>query len=183
MALMPQAAVRTAIKELLQGSIGAVRVCSDELFRYGAHEGKPISGQQAKAIALDRFASFDVKVGSFVNHSSTPSSITAGYRTVKAMVDISFWVPTKTTVQDAERDQMLEDVERYMDVAIQALSYPHNLDTTSGGASTNIVSGLLFGPDGKGPPTWELLNIDWANSLHRSVIHASAIVQVDQATA
>lgn len=179
--------IRGSIKALLDGTTGSVRTVATTVFGYGTFEGQPIAAQQSRAIQqVTKAHRFDIKLGAIVPHASTPMSIKSSYRIARVPITIDILTTLKSTGQENERDTQRDAIADAADTAIQALSYPGNLLTapaTPTALATGIVSGLLLGPDGKGPPQWRVISEDWKAHLLRSAITASAIVVIDQATA
>jgi hypothetical protein len=63
------------------------------------------------------------------------------------------------------------------------LNYPGNLQFTSNGRDTGIISGMLLGPNSSGTPVWELVEENWSQHLLRSRITAVAKVKIVQPAA
>ncbi len=175
------AAIRTSIKELLQGSIGTTRTVSSGKFRYGVFEGQPLGAQQAKAINTSYTSRFDIKLRQMVDHGATPMSIKSSFSVARFSIEIPIVTTLRSTAQETERDTDLALVASDCDVAIQALCYPGNLTQTSAAVATGIVSGLMVGPEGTGRPHWESVEEDWENHLLRSRISGSVSVVISQA--
>ncbi len=177
------AAIRQSIKEVMQGQAGEVRTVDSSKFGYGVFDGQPTAAQQARAIQdADKTHRFDIKLGSYELQAASPLSSNAPTRNIRVPITIGVWTTLRSTAQEAERDEQRDAITADADEAIQALSYRGNLTQDSALRQTNIVSGLLQGPDGKGPPRWRLVSEDWKAHLLRSEITASAIVVVTQPT-
>jgi len=177
------AAIRTSIKELLQGTIGTTRTVGSTLYGYGIFIGQPTMAQQALTIQSGTKRSrFDIRLSSMIPHPSTPLSIKSSYRNIVVGVEIDINTTLNSTAMETARNTQREVIESDADVAIQALCYPGNLTTTSASVATGIIGGMLFGPGGKGTPAWQVTSEDWTTHILRSVIKASAIIQVTQAT-
>ena len=173
--------IRTAIKELAQGSIGTTRVMTSNVFKYGAFDGQPVGATQAQAIHTSTHR-FDVELGDLEDHEASPISAKAPTRYARLSISIPVWTHTPTTVDDAARRSMLAEIESDCDDLIQALHFRDNLGATAASGATNIISGQLLGPDGTGEPAWLLDFADWEQSLIRSQITAQATVAITQAT-
>lgn len=183
MSFSQASAIRTAITELLRGSIGTTRIVPQGMFEPGVHAGQKPSAQQAKAIDRRYEHRFDVVVSRQAKNAATPLSVTASYRIAQHSVVINIATKLKSVVRDDAREEQRAQIEGDCDVAIQALNYPNNLLATLGAQLTGIVSGMLQGPDGLATPTWELVEENWEQHLLRSRIIAEAIVIQQQAVA
>jgi hypothetical protein len=177
------AAMRTAIAELLRGSIGNVRVVPAGLFEPGVFEGQKASAKQVKVIDHRFQHRFDVSVTRQSRNAATPLSTKASYRIAQYSITIQIWTRLKAVTQIETREEQLARIEGDFDVVAQALNYPNNLTATLGAQQTGIVSGLLQGPDGSATPVWELVEENWELHLLRSRIVAEAIVIQQQAVA
>jgi hypothetical protein len=176
-------AIRTAIIELIRGSIGVVRIVPAGLFEPGVFEGQKTAAQQAKTID-HRFAHrFDLKVDRQSKNAATPISSKASYRLSQYSVTINITTRLKAATRDDDREIQRAKAEGDTDLVIQALNYPGNLLATLGAQQTGIVSGLLQGPDGAATPIWELVEENWEQHLLRSRIVAEATVIQQQAVA
>lgn len=175
----PVRTIRRAIKELLQGEIGAFRTIAQGTFKYGTFDGQPLPAEQAQSLEGDVGRHwFNVRVGRVRRNASTPVSSMGNYR--HANVDLLIEVTTHagSTVDEDARDQLLGDVVCDLEQAVAALSYPGNLDADSTAGATNIISGCLLGP-GEGELEYESVP-RWDQQLVRSTIAALAIVQIAQ---
>ena len=61
----------------------------------------------------------------------------------EAEVRAVYPVGTKATLSSSTRDQAAGIAAKHADVFAQALGYPGNLTSTTAGAATNVISGLL----------------------------------------
>lgn len=176
------AAIVSAITEALTGVLVSTRNMDPSVLAPGVFEGQPKQAQQARALT-DATHRFDVRLLGQQRHPSTPVSIKSSHRNVLVPIDVTITTRLQSTVQDTERDAVRASLASDVDDAVQALTYPGNLTDDSLGTVTGIVSGMLFGPDGSGTPQWSVTSEDWSTHLLKSVIRASAIVVVTQATA
>ena len=183
MSYLQQKYIRTAIVELVRGSIGTTRVVPAGMFGEGVHAGQKPSAQQAKALNRNYTHRFDVAVRVAGVHEASAVSVKTSSRISRFAVEIMFTTKLKSVVQDEARDDVLARVAGDGDVVIQALNYPNNLLTTNDGEATGIVSGMLLGPDNTSTPRWELVEENWEQQLLRSRIVAEAIVIQVQAVA
>lgn len=180
---MSQAAlIRTAIIELMQGSLGNARKLPLQLFGFGVFDGQPMTAQQARAGDSRYQHQFDVTISTARPHRSTPFSTKANYRMEARQVALRVVTNLSATSDELARLEARERVEQACSDAIGALSYPGNLTFTVSGQETRITSGMLCGTeDGAGVPRYELVNEDWKRQLLISRILGVAIVNVPQA--
>lgn len=183
MSYLQSRAIRTAVKELLHGSIGTTRVVPPGLFEYGVFTGQAIGAQKARALDLRFRHRFDVTLRTVGSSVATPLSVKSSYRLSVMRIEILVTTKLPSQVVEAMRDDARSQVEGDCDVAIQALNYPHNLLTTHDAEETGIISGMFRGPDGLSTPTWELLEENWEQQLLRSRIIGDADVMQTQAVA
>jgi hypothetical protein len=176
------ARIRTAVRELLEGTIGTTRAVTSGVFRYGVFDGQPLQAQQAKTAITTYTHRFDVLIKSLSRHAATPSSNNASHRIARCAVEIPIWSHLKSTAQESERAEQREKIENDCDLAMQALCYRNNLAATSAAAATGIISGMLLGADGSGYPTWTVVDENWQRHMLRSVIRASAALVITQAS-
>lgn len=172
--------IRTAILELLEGDIGAIRTVSADTFEYGVFDGLSQQAVEGKLTASSASHMFDVAVSVTDNHPNTNSPNTGSRRLMRARVSIPIWTRTKTTAEESARKTTLASIRDDADTALQALGYPGNLTETSASAATNIRGGLLYGPGGTGGPAWSIESVDWERGIVRSHIDALALVDVSQ---
>lgn len=180
----PAAAIRTAVRQVLEGASGSVRTLPGSVFRAGVHEGKRAQAKAAKLMhSCDH--RFDVQLGRMRNHPSTPVAANGPTRVVILDVTIDVYTRTKSVVRDEARDEVLALIASDLERAAQALHYPNNLATTAAPEATytRIVGGLLFGPGADGSPELTPVSSDWDAMTIRSRIAASAILDLTQATA
>lgn len=170
-----------AVRELMEGTLGDVRVVPMMLFGFGAFRGIPDTAAQALVHDARYGHRFDVVLGRSRGHASTPLSIKASARRVALELEIGIWTRLSSTAEDDERQRQRIAAADAGELAIQALMYPGNLDATSTGRATGIVSGMLHG-DGGPPnaPRWEVFEENWQTQILRSRIIASAIVTIPQ---
>lgn len=182
---MSQAAlIRTALVQLMEGSLGSVRKLPMGLFGFGVFEGQPSAAQQARASDVRYQHQFDVIIGQARPHKATPLSTKASYRIEARAVSIRIVTRLATSADEPSRLEQRERIEQAVSDATGALSYPGNLLTTVAGEATGITSGMLVGvDDGTGWPRYEVISEDWKKQLHTCRILGVAIVNVAQAVA
>ena len=179
---MAIAAVRTAVRELAEGTIGSSATVPVGLFAYGVYDEQPTQAQQALAAQVqDARHRFDVVVGRVARHPSSPVSALSKRRIVTLPVTVNIYTKLATTAQEAQRSADLERIPDDADTLIRALNRPHNLDATDGGVLTRVVSGMMLGPGGDGAPEWELIDEGRDKGVARSRITGACIVDVLQA--
>lgn len=165
--------IRTAIEELLEGTIGTTRTITADKFRKGAHSGRDVGAQKALALVKPRY---ETSFKAFTAHDSTPISAKASLRLAELEVEIRFRYHFSSEVRENARTTLLDTVMNDGDVAWQALGYPENLADTNASVATNIVSGMLVDPH-----RFEITDEDWDNQLVVAELTAVAIVNVSQA--
>lgn len=175
--------IRTAITELLRGSSGTTRIVPAGMFEPGVMAGDPLPGQQSKALDYRFTHRFDISILRQSPNAATPISAKASYRIAEFDIAINVWTKLKATTLQAAKEGQRAQVEGDIDVALQALNYPGNLDFTMDGRATGIISGMLLGPDSATTPTWELVEENWQQHLLRSRITAAAKVKLVQPAA
>ncbi len=150
----PAAAIRTAVAELLEGTIGSVRTVPAGTFLRGVFPGQPMQSQRAKAIQTSTARHyFDVRLGPLRNNPSTPVGRIGTYELND--LDITITVTSKIAPVNmlTQRDTDLALIASDCKLAVKTLSYPHNLTATDAGVATSIVGGCLLGPEGSTSPT------------------------------
>lgn len=178
------ALIRTALIELMEGSLGLVRRLPPGLFQFGVFDGQPTAAQQARAMDSRYQHQFDVLVSGARPHKSTPLSTKASYRTEARQVQLRITTHLSTTADQMARLEQREKIEQACADAIGVLSYPGNLSATRAGRATHVISGVLVGAeDGSGWPRYEVMSEDWKKQLHVCRISGVAIVTVAQAVA
>ena len=173
-------AIHNAIRSLLEGAIGAVRVTTPGMFVYGTFDGQAAAATRARALDVTAVHRFDVKLGAHRMHGATPISAKSSTKisTVPVTIDVTtkFKAATLQTDRDAQRALAADDCQ----LALQALEYPGNLSQDASANPTGIVSGMLMGDDGKGHPAWEVVEEDWKQLYLRSRISGTVVVAVTQ---
>lgn len=178
---MTIAAIRTAVIELMQGSLGSTRKLSANVFQFGAFDGQPLAAQQTHSMDSRYRHRFDVQFGSARPHKATPISTKANYRIEARAVTIRVSTHLASSADESARVASRDLAEQDCSDAIGVLSYPGNLTATSAAVATSITSGMLVGSDdGQGIPRWELVSEDWKSQLLVSRILGVAIVNVSQ---
>jgi len=129
------ARIRTAIDELLVGTIGTTRKVTAGTVSQGherAWEGLSLIGPR-----------YDLFFGALVNHPSTPLSALANYRVVNLPVTITLYFHFPSAATEDNRNTVRANIYSVCDMIIQALGMPNNLRQTSAALATGIVSGML----------------------------------------
>jgi len=174
--------IRTAIEELIEGTIGTTRTVNANVFKSGAMAGKSDGANQALAADIAYEYRFDVETFGLSAHPATPLSNKGSRRIALLPVSILIKRRLPDRAQDAQRKSIRGDMESALEDVIQALALPHNLDENNAGTNTDIIGGCLHGPGGEGWPQYEPIEEDWEQHLATATIEASAIVYVNQAT-
>lgn len=177
-----RAAIKDAIAETLEGR-DRTRALATGVFKYGIHDGQTQQAQSAKLVnTIDARHWFDVRLATVRPHAATNVANQSSRRIVEMPVTIRIRTHLKTQPQESERDEVLDQVASDCEDAVQALAYPHNLDTTQDGRSTNIVGGLMTGIGNRGTPEWRQVNEDWERKRVESEITGNLIVAVEANT-
>jgi len=173
--------IANAVIALLEGVTGIVRRVPPDMFKFGAFEGQPEAALKAFAVDTRYAHRFDVILGDWDAHGSTPLSNTGPYRNTRLPITIDIWTALRSTSQAEARRAQRELIQADANTAVQALMYRNNLNTDANGTETGIISGLLMGPDASGlHPKWSTVNEDWIAQIHRSQIVGTALVKIHQ---
>ncbi len=156
------AAVLGAIRRVIEGKQGAVRVVDPGAFTYRANLA---STEAAELVGLEMMPEqgasvahrYDIRVSQDRDHAATPISNRSNRRIVLMpfVIDVA---SCGTKVEDPSscdgcelefRAAAIEDLHAVR----KALTWPGNLDTNEEtGESTGLMDGQLFGPNGVGDP-------------------------------
>lgn len=171
--------VRTAISELLEGTIGNVRTVTAATFKRGVFSGQP--DQTAKSLTLQTSTSrhwFDVQFGALRNHASTPVASMGPRRIGELEITIRVTSNMATANQRTQRETDLGTVLQDCETAAWALAYPNNLLLTNAGASTGLIGGCLLGPGTTSVPEVVVISEDWNRQVVITEIRGRAFVQL-----
>jgi len=158
--------IRTAIDELLAGTIGSVRTVTADTLLNGhddAWEGLSISK-----------ARYDLTLGAIEQHPSSPISALTSYRIGRLPVTIALRFHLPTAATESERDDVRASAYELADTVIQALGYPGNLTQTDDENATGIISGMLTNLGTNIPVE------DWEAQILTIEVTGDAIVQIVQ---
>lgn len=172
------AAVRRAIRDVLEGASGTLRTVEADVMTSGVFAGQHPAAQKAKALLADH--RFDVRIANLRRHEASPVAAIGSYRLALADIFVEVTTKTATVVQLTERDETLAAIASDMDDAIQAIAFPGNAAQTAALEATGIVSGMLTGPGGEGVPEWSEVSQDWDAQMIRSRISATATLRIRQ---
>jgi hypothetical protein len=166
--------IRRTIAEVLEGISGTTVRVGANLFKRGTFEGQQLPAKQTAV--LDGSHAFDVVIRNLRDHPATPVSALTTQPIQWLSVTIPIWTHLTVTADGDDRDDVIARVMQDGDDACAALGHPHNLDAALSGHDTDIVSGLMLGPDGTGTPDFEIVSEDWDSHWVRSQITGSLIV-------
>jgi hypothetical protein len=138
--MIASTAIIQSIEQLLDGEIGTTRTVGTAVAGMGHI---PWHGQ---VLTQPRF---DVQIVGTRKHGSTPISAISDRRIDILNVQIDVRHQLNASILEDERRAVRASVLLDIDRFKQALHYPGNLDTTSAGTSTNIISGLLMNLDSR----------------------------------
>lgn len=164
--------IRTAVEELLEGTIGTTRTVTADKFRKGGHEGRSTLARQALALVKPRYTTLFRRLE---QHESTQLSAKGSSRLVDLSVLVRFQYKLGSEVREGARTTVLDTVMNDGDVAWQALAFPGNLTETNASVATAIVSGMLD------VQSFEITEEDWDAQLVVAELTANAIVELTQA--
>ena len=166
--MINSANIRSSLESLFAGTTGIKRKITSGAMAKGhdsALEGLSLVGLR-----------YDINFGDVTNHPATPFSILSSYRLVNLPVEITLTSHLPSEIEEAARDTVRASIVASADAVAQAIGYPGNVATTSGGSATGIVSGMF-----------QSLSIGAVQeNLDKQIItckiSATAVVKVDQAT-
>lgn len=127
--------IRTAIEELLEGTIGKTRTVTANTV---------VSGHQPWHGQILVHPRIDIKVEEMRQHEASPVSALASYRLATVRVTIDMFHELKAPCVESQRNTVRENAMLHADTCLQALRYPNNLRATNAGALTTIVSGCFI---------------------------------------
>jgi len=166
--------ILSAVKEIILGESGAVRIVAPGTFQYGKHFGLNDDELARKALVLPIF---DVNIQT-ASPSPTTTGVFSSFRVyvVRLTVSVAYWLSSEVLDDSRElaRATALDDADRIL----QALTYPGNLAQTSAAVETNLVSACLQS-DGGAAITRE----DPDQNLLITTMTFSGLVKVVQAVA
>lgn len=131
----------TRVREVCDSAAGTLRTISAGRFTADYHDGL---SDEEKAKRVTTNPRFDVRAtGLERNPSSPPTLHSLSFYDIEIAIEVSRPLSFSEATSDALRDDVLALAMQDGDVLAQALGYPGNLTTTSGGTATNLISGLL----------------------------------------
>lgn len=179
--MIPAAAIRAAITDVLEGSIGSVRTMLDGQMLSGVFEGQADGARKAKTLHSAEHR-FDVRIGRGRQHEASPVGAIGSYSLKVYDIFVDVTTKTATQIQEDARDEVLATVVADVEQAAEALSFPANVEQSAALEATGIVSGMLLGPGGDGEPECGEPQQDWDKQEIRTRISASAIIRVRRNT-
>ncbi len=170
--------IRSAIRAVLEGDLGSVRV-ERGAFEHGVFAEMPLEKMKTATKNCRSRHWFDIELGQDALSASSHISNTAGSSVDVLNVEIVVTTHMRGTLKDCERTEVLDYVLADRLSAQHALIQPGALERTVAGFDTIIVSGLMLGPGGEGSvPILSRPIEDWANNMVRSSIVGSLILNV-----
>lgn len=170
------AAIRTAVAEVLEGSLGTVHPVAGA-FKRGAFEGQPDDAKLAKLRQVSTATHwFDVVVGEHGTHEASPISSLAT-REIKALpITVRIYSGTAPEAQQAERTLLLANIASDCADAVVALGYPGALTATVAATATGIVGGLMRSASHDGLAEFNVTAERWDRGWIESQIDGAVIV-------
>lgn len=141
MAIYPSALV-TRLREVLEDSAGTLRTISgNDALGGDLPDGLTLNEEARRALAKVRA---EAKVTNVRRSPASPPVIgNLALYDIEVEVRTVFPMLTATALDDDARDGIKGVAFRYVDRVVQALTFPGNLTTTTAGAATDLVSGML----------------------------------------
>lgn len=162
-----------AIQQVLEGKLGTTGRLAPEKFFRRVFEGQPTATKQAQT--LDAHG-FDIQMRGPSDHPATPVSALTLQPIQSIAITIPIWTHVASPAELEAREEVLARIMTDGEEAAAALGYPRNLATDVDGNATQLVGGLMFGPNYTGTPDFEIVAEDWGNRLIRSQITGSLIL-------
>lgn len=133
--------IMAAIRQVMQGTLGATRTVASGDVVYGLHSGFS-DGDVARLTLLKPV--FDVQI---VGFGRSPNNLCVmgdeNIYNFSVIVRIAYQLGREAI--DSERETRRANALELTDTVLQALTYPGNLAETEGSVATGIVSGMLQG--------------------------------------
>ena len=141
MAIIQSAAILLRIRQVLENGAGTLRTIASTRFYGDFPEGLDASTEQRRGLERPRI---EARIRGISRNPASPP-ITGNFVLYDLAIDVEIVRPLTTAEQltDSDRDTLRALVMDDVDVVRQALEYPGNLTTTTAGAATDLVSGLL----------------------------------------
>ncbi len=134
------------LREVIETGAGTLRTTTSGKFKGQLPPGLDANEESRRAL-LDsdaRSVPVESRVVSIKRSAASPPVIgNIALFDVDLEVRAVYAVVTASTLTDATRDSLAGLAYQHADTLSQALGYPGNLTTTTAGASTGLVSGLL----------------------------------------
>lgn len=141
MALIAADAILTRIREACEDGVGSIRVIASTRYYGGAAFDLDDSEESLRGMERPRV---EARIGQVRRHTSTPS-ITSNLALYE--LDVVVRVVRHLAPDHKLDDDLRDDVKALAledaDVLNQALTWPGNLTTTTGGTATGLISGML----------------------------------------
>ena len=177
MANINAAAILTRVREVVDDAAGSLRTISSTRFGESFYIEMSDDEQSRKAVSGPKY---DVRMTGLERHpASSPVNGSTALYNVEIEVTVARHLNVAHAVIDANRDTILAAAMEDGDHIAQALMYPGNLSTTTGGTSTGLASGML---QFEGSDTEVILGAASEPSLVRSVHRFRGVAVVTLAT-
>jgi|GEM_PF-3502826 len=168
------AAITRSIRNVLDGTFTGIRDVASGTYQ-------DAQAVENKGLALVT-PTFDIDVAGIATHSAAPFSVSSS-RSIEVLdlsIVITTTLPSGVLIDERYTAQAAQ--VNNANLAIQALTFPGNLDDDAASPTPNptgIVSGMLTGPGGTGNPVASFAR-DWSTQIATTTIQASAVVVVAQ---
>ncbi len=134
------------MREVIEGAAGTLRTITALTFEGGLPPGLDTNEEARRAMLNSSGQSVPVesRIVSVKRSPASPPVIgNLALYDVEIEVRAVYPVTTVSTLTDATRDSVAGLAAQHADMLAQALGYPGNLTTTTAGAATNVISGML----------------------------------------
>lgn len=176
MAFIDTLALRTAIREVLQGESGSVRtVTSGRVDGRDYWIGADDSAARARTLVRPKFDIPTIPLEAHPNRF--PENCSTRFYLASVTIESEYALP-EAILSDEDRDAIRSVAEQDIDIFRQALGWPGNLTQTTGGDPTGLADGFL---------EWvrtDVVREDWREGVQRLVTRHlyRGHVKVDAAT-
>jgi hypothetical protein len=130
-------AIRKAIAELLEGTIGTTR----DMATAGNYSVMSVVQEMDGLLQIN--TRYQVEMPHSEQHSASPVSAIGSHKIDSQEIVVHLYHVLQSNIQKDERNSVRDNVIYVGDRARQALGYPNNLTTTASATATGIISGML----------------------------------------